>query len=438
VALFASTFAFTFISIGAVPVTITTPIAEIYLSTTICNTLPLRIMKKIILNKGKEHSLKRFHPWVFSGAVSERSDKVTEGDAAEIFSAEGEYLATGYCSQGSIAVRILSFEKTEINAGFWKRKIDDAFQLRKRMGLVDSSATNVFRLINAEGDGVPGLIIDFYNGTAVVQAHSFFIHDNLALISEALQTTFGEKLKAVYDKSAESLPGATVIASEAKQSHYVYGKAESNEITENGNRFYVNWEEGQKTGFFIDQRENRKLLAKYAAGKKVLNTFCYSGGFSVYALKAGASWVVSVDASRKAIEWTVQNVLLNGFDEKTHQPFVGDVQEYLKNCPDNFDIIVLDPPAFAKHLKAKHNAVQGYRRLNESAIRKIKSGGLIFTFSCSQAVDRSLFESSVMAAAIDAKRKVRILHHLSQPADHPTNIFHPEGQYLKGLVLEVS
>ncbi len=393
-------------------------------------------MKKIILNKGKEHSLKRFHPWVFSGAISERSEKVADGDVAEVFSTSGEYLGTGYCSQGSIAVRILSFEQTEINLNFWKRKIADAYQLRQQIGLSESTATTVYRLLNAEGDGIPGLIIDFYNGTAVVQAHSFFIHDNLALISEALQTVFGDKLKAVYDKSEETLHGKNeeIVKSE---SNYVFGKNETNDVAENGNRFYVNWEEGQKTGFFIDQRENRKLLGNYSKGKRVLNTFCYSGGFSVYALKAGASWVVSVDASRKAIDWTNQNVLLNGFDEKMHLSHVGDVQEYMKTAADNFDIIILDPPAFAKHQKAKHNAVQGYRRLNESAIRKIKSGGIIFTFSCSQAVDRSLFESTVMAAAIDAKRKVRILHHMSQPADHPTNIFHPEGQYLKGLVLQV-
>ncbi len=397
-------------------------------------------MKKIILNKGKEHSLKRFHPWVFSGAISERSDKVAEGDVAEVFSAEGEYLATGYCSQGSIAVRALSFEQTEINLAFWEKKIGDSYSLRQQIGLAENNATNVFRLVNAEGDGVSGLIIDFYNGTAVVQAHSFFIHDNLELISKALQSVLGTKLKAMYDKSAETLPGENLQGFKNLEglSNYVFGKTEDSEVLENGNCFHVNWEEGQKTGFFIDQRENRNLLGKYAQGKKVLNTFCYSGGFSVYALKSGASWVVSVDASRKAIEWTDQNILLNGFDEKMHQSIVGDVQEYMKTAADNFDIIILDPPAFAKHQKAKHNAVQGYRRLNESAIRKIKTGGLIFTFSCSQAVDRPLFESTVMAAAIDARRKVRILHHLSQPADHPTNIFHPEGQYLKGLVLQVS
>lgn len=389
-------------------------------------------MKKIILNKGKEQSLKRFHPWVFSGAVSERSDKVTDGDAAEIYSASGEYLATGYCSPGSIAIRILSFEKTEINSNFWKRKMEHAWKLRQQLNLTDNEKTNVFRLLNAEGDGVPGLIIDFYNGTAVIQAHSFFVHDNITLISQTLQSVLGPRLLAVYDKSEETL-GAEISNSKK----YIFGKNTSNEVLENGNRFYVNWEEGQKTGFFIDQRENRILLAHYAKGKKLLNTYCYSGGFSVYALKAGATWVVSVDSSRKAIDWTEQNVALNGFDEKTHQAVTGDVQEYLKNCAGDFDLIVLDPPAFAKHLKARHNAVQGYRRLNESAIRKIKSGGIIFTFSCSQAVDRNLFESAVLAAAIDAGRKVKILHRLCQPPDHPVDIFHPEGLYLKGLVLQV-
>lgn len=390
-------------------------------------------MKRIIINNGKEHSLKRFHPWVFSGAVSPRSDSVQEGDAAEIYSADGDYLATGYCSQGSIAVRIISFQKTEINLDFWVNKIKNAYKLRKQLCLTENDMTSVFRLLNAEGDGVPGLIIDFYKDTAVIQAHSFFIHDNIALITEALKVVLEDKLVSVFDKSSDTLPGINTN----ETGKYISGKEGDNVVIENGNKFYVNWEEGQKTGFFIDQRENRALLAKYAKGKKILNTFCYSGGFSIYALKAGASWVVSVDASRKAIEWTDQNVLLNGFDEKMHQSIVGDVQEYFKNQGNNFDVIVLDPPAFAKHQKAKHNAVQGYRRLNESAIRKIKSGGIIFTFSCSQAVDRTLFESTVMAAAIDARRQVRILHHLSQPADHPVNVFHPEGQYLKGLVLEV-
>lgn len=390
-------------------------------------------MKRIILNNGKEHSLKRFHPWVFSGAVSTKSDSVQEGDAAEIYSAEGEYLATGYCSQGSIAVRVISFQKTEINLDFWINKIQNAYQLRKQLCLTESEQTSVFRLLNAEGDGVPGLIIDFYKGTAVIQSHSFFIHDNITHIAEALKVVLEGKLIAVFDKSIDTLPGINT----SETGKYISGKEGDNIVIENGNKFYVNWEEGQKTGFFIDQRENRALLGKYVKGKKVLNTFCYSGGFSIYALKAGASWVVSVDASRKAIEWTDQNVLINGFDEKMHQSVVGDVQEYFRNQGNNFDVIVLDPPAFAKHQKAKHNAVQGYRRLNESAIRKIKSGGIIFTFSCSQAVDRTLFESTVMAAAIDARRQVRILHHLSQPADHPVNVFHPEGQYLKGLVLEV-
>lgn len=388
-------------------------------------------MKKLILEKGKEHSLKRFHPWVFSGAISKRSDKTQEGELAEVFSHNGEYLATGYTSAGSIAVRIISFEKTAIDDTFWMRKIARAANLRKVNGLLENETTNVFRLFNAEGDGIPGLIIDYYNGTAVIQAHSYFVHNQLKGIAAALKNELGESLMAVYDKSSSVLHGG-----DAKD-QYILGGNKTNEVLEYGNHFYVNWEEGQKTGFFIDQRENRKLLANYSKGKKVLNTFCYSGGFSIYALQAGATHVTSIDASKKAMEWTDKNVALNGFDDKKHLSVVGDVMEYLKTCDDNWDIIVLDPPAFAKNIKARHKAVQGYRRLNEMAFRKIRSGGMIFTFSCSQAVDRPLFENTIRAAAIDAQRQIRILHHLSQPSDHPTNIFHQEGEYLKGLVLLV-
>lgn len=388
-------------------------------------------MKKLILEKGKENSLKRFHPWVFSGAISKNSDKVKEGEAVEIFSASGEYLATGYTSLGSIAVRIISFKKTEIDAEFWKEKISQAIASRKLTGILGNDKTNVFRLFNAEGDGLPGLIIDFYNGTAVIQAHSHFIHNNQGNIINALKNELGELLLSIYDKSAAVLNDDTI------QDQYLFGNSGAVEVSENGNRFYVNWEEGQKTGFFIDQRENRKLLGAYSKGKKVLNTFCYSGGFSVYALNAGATHVTSIDASKKAMEWTDRNINLNGFSTKEHLSVTGDVMDYLKTCDDDLDIMVLDPPAFAKNIKARHRAVQGYRRLNEMALKKIKTGGLIFTFSCSQAVERQLFENTIRAAAIDAKRQIKILHHLSQPSDHPTNIFHPEGEYLKGLVLLV-
>ncbi len=382
----------------------------------------------MILEKGKEHSLRRRHPWVFSGAISKRSDKWAEGELVEIYSAGGEYLATGYTSRGSIAIRVLSFEKTEINQAFWNLKIGAAFQLREGLGLIGNLQTNVFRLFNAEGDHVPGLIIDFYNGTAVLQAHSAFVHQCASMIVEALKAAFGKDLQAVYDKSSSVLKDNTTDGC-------LFGEATESEVTENGCKFHVNWEEGQKTGFFVDQRDNRNLLGRYSKGKKVLNTFCYSGGFSVYALKAGASHVTSIDASKKAMEWVDINVSLNGFNKKQHTSLTGDVMDYLKTCDDDFDIMVLDPPAFAKSIKARHKAVQGYRRLNEMAMRKIKSGGLIFTFSCSQAVDRTLFENTIRAAAIGAGREVRVLHHLSQPTDHPTNIFHAEGEYLTGLVL---
>lgn len=385
----------------------------------------------MILEKGKEHSLKRYHPWVFSGAISKRSDKWAEGELVEVYSAGGEYLATGYTSQGSIAVRVLSFEKTDAGQAFWNSKIEAAYKLRMQIGIADSLQTNVYRLFNAEGDHVPGLIIDYYNGTAVLQAHSAYVHQCAPLIVEALKKALGDDLQAVYDKSSQVMQGNT-------QDGCLYGETTSNEVLEYGRKFHVNWQEGQKTGFFVDQRENRNLLGRYSKDKKVLNTFCYSGGFSIYALQAGAKHVTSIDASKKAMEWTDTNVTLNGFSKKKHTSLTGDVMDYLKTCEDDFDIMVLDPPAFAKSIKARHKAVQGYRRLNEMAMKKIKPGGLIFTFSCSQAVDRQLFENTIRAAAIDAGREVRILHHLSQPADHPVNVFHSEGEYLKGLVVLVS
>lgn len=389
-------------------------------------------MKKLILEKGKEHSLKRYHPWVFSGAISKKSDRCEEGEVAEIYSASGEYLATGYTAPGSIAVRVLSFVQTDIDAAFWKRKIEAAYMLRQQLGIADSLQTSVYRLFNAEGDHVPGLIIDYYNGTAVLQAHSLFVHDNAKLIAQALKDVMDSDLQAVYDKSSQVLQGMGV------KDNFLLGEPSTNVVLEYANKFNVNWEEGQKTGFFIDQRENRNLLGKYSKGMKVLNTFCYSGGFSVYALKAGAKHVTSIDASKKAMDWTDTNIALNGFSKKQHTSVTGDVMDFLKTCDTDYDIIVLDPPAFAKSIKARHKAVQGYRRLNEMAMKKIKPGGLLFTFSCSQTVDRPLFENTIRAAAIDAKREVRVLHHLSQPADHPTNIYHPEGEYLKGMVLLVS
>jgi 23S rRNA (cytosine1962-C5)-methyltransferase len=391
-------------------------------------------MIKVTLKPGKDTSLRRFHPWVFSGAIDLIDQKVEEGDLVEVYDSKGNYLGTGHCQIGSIAVRIFTFEQETIDLSFWTKKIRQAYTFRESIGLANNSKTNVYRLLYAEGDGLPGLVIDYYNGTAVLQTHSIGMHLVKDKIVEALQHIYGDQLKAIYDKSEETIPKQSLVKA---ANGYLAGQLHSNEVKENEHIFFVDWEAGQKTGFFIDQRENRELLARYSKGKTVLNTFCYTGGFSVYAARAGASLVHSVDSSKKAIELTDKNIKLNGIPEEAHQSFVSDVFDFLKGRENTYDIIVLDPPAFAKHRDTKHNAIQGYKRLNAEAIKQVKPGGLIFTFSCSQVVDRYSFNSAVMAAAIIAGRKVRILHNLSQPPDHPVNIFHPEGEYLKGLVLYV-
>jgi 23S rRNA (cytosine1962-C5)-methyltransferase len=388
---------------------------------------------KIILQRGKEFSLQRRHHWVFSGAIFKADPGLESGDLVTVFSAKEEFLGIGHFSQGSIMVRIISFEEREIDQAFWNEKIASAYELRKSLGLTENQETNVFRLVHGEGDLLPGLIVDFYNGTAVIQAHHVGMHRHIAEISTALQVVLGEKLTGVYDKSAETLPKNIGIESNV----WVWGKAETDLVQEYGATYKIDWEKGQKTGFFIDQRENRKLVSAYSKGKKVLNTFCYSGGFSVLALNEGATEVHSVDISAKAIELTEQNVALNaGFTGK-HESIVADVVKYIREIGDDFDLIVLDPPAFAKNIKARHNAVQAYKRLNAEAIRKIKPGGILFTFSCSQVVDKILFAHTIAAAAMETGRKVKVLHQLSQPADHPINIFHPETEYLKGLVLYI-
>lgn len=388
---------------------------------------------KIVLQRGKEFSLQRRHHWVFSGAIAKADPGLESGDLVSVFSAKDEFLGIGHFSQGSIMVRIISFEEREIDQSFWNEKIGSAYQLRKILGLTDNEETNVFRLVHGEGDLLPGLIVDYYNGTAVIQAHHIGMHKHIAEISAALQVVLGDKLKGVYDKSAETLPKNLGIES----NEWVWGKAETDLVQEYGATYRIDWEKGQKTGFFIDQRENRKMVSTYSKGKKVLNTFCYSGGFSVLALNEGASEVHSVDISNKAIALTEQNVELNSGFEGKHESIVADVVKYIREIGDDFDLIVLDPPAFAKNLKARHNAVQAYKRLNAEAIRKIKPGGIIFTFSCSQVVDKSLFAHTIAAAAMETGRKVKVLHQLSQPADHPINIFHPETEYLKGLVLYI-
>lgn len=399
--------------------------------------MPYDFMKnlypKIILKKGKERSLLNFHPWLFSGAVQLQDKELKEGSVAEIFSSENKYLATAHFHHGSIVARVLSFEQCEINAAFFNNKIRNAFELRKNIGLYDLKDTNVFRLLHAEGDGMPGLIVDIYNRTAVVQTHTAGMYEARELIKDALLHVKELKLEAVYDKSADAMAKQAAISSE---NSYLYGQRSDNEVMENGVKFFIDWEEGQKTGFFIDQRENRKLLAQYAVNKKVLNTFAYSGGFSLYALKAGASLVHSVDSSKKAMETASKNIALN-FTNAPHEYFTMDTFDFLKKNEEQYDIMVLDPPAFAKHLSAVDKATIGYRNLNFEAIKRIKQNGILFTFSCSQAIDKNLFRKIVFMAAAQAKRNVKILHQLTQSPDHPVSIYHPESEYLKGLVLFV-
>jgi 23S rRNA (cytosine1962-C5)-methyltransferase len=394
-------------------------------------------LKTIVLSRGKERSLERKHPWLFSGAInriiSDTGEAPEVGELVEIIDSKNNFVAQGHFSDGTIAVRIISFQQEPINQEFWNNKILSAHNLRKSLDLTDSASTNMYRLMHAEGDGIPGLIIDFYNGTAVIQAHSIGIYNAIEEISVALQKVYGKSLIAVYNKSAESLAKQT---EEIVENDYIYKNGEPSLIgLEYDNQFNLDWINGQKTGFFLDQRENRELLGSYSKNKKVLNTFCYSGGFSVYALKAGAKEVHSVDSSKNAIELCDKNIAINKYEN--HQSFTSDTLDYLKENSIDYDVIILDPPAYAKNQKAKHNAIQGYKRLNLMALKQIKPGGILFTFSCSQVINRKLFYDTIVAAAIEAGRNIRVLNHLSQPADHPINIYHPEGEYLKGLVLYV-
>ncbi len=388
---------------------------------------------KIYLKKNKLAAVKRFHPWIFSGAIQRIEKPVEDGELVEVCAPNGNFLAIGYYQDNTIAIRVLSFKKEEINANFWNETIKRAYNLREQLQITTDLSTNAYRLFHAEGDHIPGLIIDIYDKVAVVQCHSIGIHQRIEQIKNALIHVYGNKLDAVYDKSKGTLPKEYA---KDKENRYLFGKTDNQTIKENKNMFQVNWEEGQKTGFFLDQRDNRNLLAQYASGKSVLNTFCYSGGFSIYALNAGASLVHSVDVSKKAIEWTNENAEINTF-EGGHEAYAMDVLKFLKQTDQKYDIVVVDPPAYAKSQKARHNAIQGYKRLNIAAFKKVKKGGLMFTFSCSQVVNRALFSHTILAAALESGRKIRVLHHLSQPADHPMNIFHPEGNYLKGLVLSV-
>lgn len=383
------------------------------------------------VKKGKEASIQRKHPWIFSGAIYTPVQDLKDGEIVTVNDFKGRFLAQGHFQHGSISVRILSFDFEEINEAFFNTKIENAIELRRKLGLFTES-NEICRLCHGEGDGLPGLVIDYYAGVAVIQCHSIGLWSHVSQISNSLQTYLKGHLIAVYHKSSETLPNRMETVD-----GFLYGECTVPHIAkENGISYAIDWISGQKTGFFIDQRENRKLLGDLSQGKKVLNTFCYSGGFSLQALKNGATLVTSLDSSKKAISLTDENIKLNSFEGK-HNSVVADAMEYLKELPEEYDIIVLDPPAFAKHREKRHNAIQGYKRLNAHAIRQIKKGGILMTFSCSQVVDKAMFTHTIIAASIEAERNVRILHQLHQPADHPINTMHPEGEYLKGLVLYV-
>lgn len=399
--------------------------------------------KTIQLKKGKEDSLKRFHPWIFSGAIQRIDEGISEGDTVRVITSQGEFIAIGHYQIGSIAVRVLAFNDCEINSAFWYNRLFSALQMRQSIGIADSPTNNTYRLVHGEGDGLPGLIIDCYGKTAVLQAHSVGMHYVRKDIAAALKEVMGERIENIYYKSETTLPyKAELNAGEAEEADglkngFLYGGSNENTAIENGLKFHVDWLRGQKTGFFVDQRENRSLLERYAKGKSVLNMFCYTGGFSFYAMRGGASAVHSVDSSAKAIELTNANVELNFPGDTRHKAFCEDAFKFLEHEGDKYDIIVLDPPAFAKHRAALRNALKGYTRLNVKAFEHIKNGGILFTFSCSQVVTKDNFRNAVFTAAAQAGRTVRILHQLHQPADHPINIYHPEGEYLKGLVLYV-
>lgn len=391
-------------------------------------------MNTIYLRKGKSESLKRFHPWVFSGAIERCGRNIEEGELVRVVSHEGELLGCGHYQIGSIAVRMLTFDNEEVNADFWTKRIKEAFDLRRALKLIDRSDNDIYRLVHGEGDRLPGLVVDVYGRTAVMQAHSVGMHHSREAIADAIINASDGIISNVYYKSETTLPFKADLHQE---NGFLRGADDNNVAMENGLKFHIDWLHGQKTGFFVDQRENRALLEHYAKSRNVLNMFCYTGGFSVYAMRGGANLVHSVDASEKAIELTRQNSELNFPSDKRHEAFAEDAFKYLDRVGSDYDLIVLDPPAFAKHRDALRQALKGYTRLNAIAFRKIRPGGIIFTFSCSQAVNKDQFRLAVFTAAAQSGRHVRILHQLHQPADHPINIYHPEGEYLKGLVLEV-
>ena len=391
--------------------------------------------KRIYLKRGKEESLKRFHPWVFSGAIHHADSGITEGETVRVIGADNTFLAVGHYQVGTIAVRILSFRDVEIDEAFWYARLKAAYEMRLSIGIAGNPLNNTYRLVHGEGDNMPGLVIDCYGDTAVMQAHSVGIHVCRKMIAEMLVKVMEGTIRNVFYKSETTLPYKAELGQE---NGFIIGGSNDNTAMENGLLFHVDWLRGQKTGFFVDQRENRSLLERYAKDKRVLNMFCYTGGFSFYAMRGGAQLVHSVDSSAKAIELTNANVELNFPGDERHKAFCDDAFKFLDNSDDIYDLIILDPPAFAKHRGALHNALKGYTRLNVKAFQRIRHGGILFTFSCSQVVTKDQFRQAVFTAAAMSGRKVRILHQLHQPADHPINIYHPEGEYLKGLVLYVA
>ena len=397
------------------------------------------IINTIHLRRGKEESLLRRHPWVFSGAIESITEGVkplTEGDIVEVVTKQGDFIARGHWQIGSIAVRVLTFEREDIDQAWWNRRIAEARTLRQTLGLIGNEATTCYRLIHGEGDLLPGLVVDVYERTAVVQCHSVGMYHSRQAIATAIREAYGNDIEAIYDKSSQTLPFKAELGA---IDGYLWGRTaeRDNIVLENGLKFKVNWEEGQKTGFFIDQRVNRDLVRQYAKGRKVLNTFCYTGGFSVAALAGGAKEVVSIDLSERAVKLAEENAIINFGSDAPHKAIACNAVEYLKDIDSDYDLIILDPPAFAKHHKVLGNALQGYKKINARALEKIAPGGILFTFSCSQAVSRDLFRTTIFTAAAIARRKVRIIGQLTQPADHPINIYHPEGEYLKGLVVYV-
>lgn len=400
----------------------------------------MKTYKTIVLKKGKEDSLQRKHPWVFSGAIYNADETLQEGDVVRILTANGDFIAVGHWQIGSIAVRILSFVDEEINVEFYENRLSTALDVRKSIGLLRSeeqngtTVNNTFRLVHGEGDGLPGLVIDFYADTAVMQAHSVGMHCDRLMIAQALKRVMGDELLAVYYKSETTLPYKADLSQE---NGFILGNSTNDIAVENGLKFHIDWLKGQKTGFFVDQRDNRSLLEQYSKGRKVLNMFCYTGGFSVYSMRGGAELVHSVDSSAKAVELVNKNIELNFPNDTRHKAFAVDAFKYLDEMGEKYNLVILDPPAFAKHRDALKQALRGYTKLNARAMEKMPKGSILFTFSCSQAVNKDQFRTAIFAAAMQTGRNIRILHQLHQPADHPINIFHPEGEYLKGLVVYI-